>query len=88
MKTNLKISELPEQIEGFAGGMGFKSIAGITESDLGFEPELDVKGYISEPVNCVYYAEVRDGNGNVEYACGEIDEMQKWVTDTVYLFCK
>ena len=80
--------DIPEQLEGFVGGMGFKSVASITESDLGFDISLDVKGYISEPVNGIYYAEVRDGYGNSEYACGEMDEMQKWLTDTVYYFCE
>ena len=87
MKTNLLSSDFPVEIEGFIGGMGFKSVASITESDLGFDYELDVKGYISEPIDDVYYAEVRDGFGNSELACGKIDEMQKWLTDTVYKFC-
>ena len=60
MKTNLLSSDFPVEIEGFIGGMGFKSVASITESDLGFDYELDVKGYISEPIDDVYYAEVRD----------------------------
>ena len=87
MKTKLRATDFPTELEGFVGGMGFKSIASITESELGFEPVIDVKGYISEPVNGVYYAEVRDGYGNTEFACGEIDEMQKWTTETVYQFC-
>lgn len=88
MKTNLSSSDFPSQLEGFVGGMGFKSIASITESDLGFDSSLDVKGYISKPVAGVYYAEVRDGQGNSELASGNIDEMQKWLTDTVYIFCE
>lgn len=80
-------TELPNELEGFAGGMGYKSIQHIAESDLGFDIDLDVKGYISEPVGGVYYAEVMDGDGNSYYACGEIDEMQKWVTDKVYEMC-
>ena len=87
MKTKLSSADFPKQLEGFAGGMGFKSIASITESDLGFDMSLDIKGYISEPVDGVYYAEVRDRNGNSEFARGKIDEMQKWLTDTVCEFC-
>lgn len=88
MKTNLKSTDFPSLLEGFIGGMGYKSIASITESEVGFDTAVDVKGYISEPVDDVYYAEVRDGFGNTEFACGKIDEMQKWLTDTVYRFCE
>lgn len=86
MKT-ISVTELPEQLEGFAGGMGFKSIQHITESELGFDVNVDVKGYISEPVNGVYYAEVIQSNGDADYASGEIDELQKWITDKVYELC-
>jgi hypothetical protein len=79
--------DLPAELEGFEGGMGNLSIQSITESDLGFDLELDVKGYISEPVNDVYYAEVMDSEGNSFYAKGEIDEMQKWITEKVYEIC-
>ncbi len=87
MITQLSSTDLPEQLQGFAGGMGFLSVESITESDLGFDLGLDIKGYISEPVGGVYYAEVMDTEGNCEYACGEIDEMQAWISDTVYKFC-
>ena len=88
MKTKLSITDFPQQLEGFVGGMGFKSVASISESELGFNSDMDVKGYVSEPVDGIYYAEVRDEFGNVELACGEIDEMQKWITDTVHQFCE
>ena len=86
---DLKINstDLPAELEGFEGGMGFLSIASITESDLGFDLELDVKGYISEEINGFHYAEVMDSEGNSWYAKGELDEMQKWVTDKVYEVC-
>jgi hypothetical protein len=87
MKTLLSSTELPTELEGFVGGMGLLSIASITESDLGFDLELDVKGYISQPVEGIYYAEVIDSDGNCDYAAGEIDEMQKWITETVYKVC-
>lgn len=85
---NLESTELPKELEGFAGGMGYLSIASITEHELGFDIKLDVKAYISEPVDGVYYAEVMDGDGNSEYASGEIDDMQKWAHDKVYEYCK
>lgn len=85
MKT-IRTSELPEQLEGFAGGMGFKSIASISASDLGFDN--DVTGYISEEVDGKYYAEVLDRDGNGEYAEGHIGELQKWITDKVYEYCQ
>lgn len=89
MKTNITSVDFPQELEGFVGGMGFKSIASISEAELGFSlDEFDVKGYISEPVDSVYYAEVRDGEGNCEFACGNIDDLQKWITDTVYKFCQ
>jgi hypothetical protein len=89
MITLLSGTELPEQLDGFAGGMGFKSIQSITEYEVGFDSSLyDVKGYISEPVDDVYYGEVMDGDGNCEYACGTLSEMQKWTTETVYMFCE
>jgi len=89
MRTYLSSTELPKELEGFAGGMGFKSIQSITESEVGFNSfDYDVKGYISEHVNSVHYAEVIDEDGNAEYASGTLDEMQKWVTETVYSICK
>lgn len=86
MKT-LTSTELPVELEGFAGGMGYMSIASITESDLGFDSDLDVKGYISEPIDGVYYAEVLS-ECTENYACGTIDEMKKWLTDTVFSVCE
>lgn len=83
----ISVTELPEQLEGFEGGMGFKSIQNITSSTLGFDPSVDITGYISEPVEGVYYAEVMQSNGDADYACGDIDELQKWVTDKIYELC-
>lgn len=78
--------EIPESLEDFVGGMGHLSIAHINANDLNFD--LDVQGYISKEVDGVHYAEVMDGEGESEYACGSIDELQKWTTDTVHEFCK
>lgn len=83
----ISVADLPEQLEGFEGGMGFKSIQKLCSSDLGFAFPVDVTGYISEEVNGVYYAEVMQSNGDADYACGNIDELQKWVTDKVYELC-
>lgn len=87
MKTLLSSTELPSELDGFAGGMGYKSIRHISESELGFDPDYDVNGYISEEIDGMYYAEVMDGDGNDRYACGTIDEMEKWVTNTVHEMC-
>ena len=43
MKILTSSTELPTELEGFAGGMGYKSIASITESELGFDVNEDVK---------------------------------------------
>ena len=88
MKTLFSSTELPRELDGFAGGMGYKSIRHISESDFGFDSDYDVKGYISEEVNGgVHYAEVMDGDGNSRYACGTYSQLEDWVADMVREMC-
>jgi len=81
----INATELPESLEGFAGGMGYKSIAHISATDLGFPANVDVNGYISQKVDGKYYAEVLNDVGDGDYAeSSDLTELQKWITDTVY----
>lgn len=77
MKTLFSSTELPKELDGFAGGMGYKSVIHLFNSDN------DVQGYISEEVKGVHYAEVMDGDGNSRYACGTYFELIKWVDATI-----
>jgi hypothetical protein len=87
MKTLFSSTELPEELDGFAGGMGYKSIWHISESELGFDSDYNVKGYISKAVKGAHYAEVMDGDGNSRYACGTYFELMEWVEATVREMC-
>ncbi|HTF81276.1 MAG TPA: hypothetical protein VL947_06115 [Cytophagales bacterium] len=86
MKTLQEISSLEVKIEDFVGLMGTNSIRHISARDLGLEE--DVQGYISvQDSDGFYYAEVLDGDGNGSYAKAKnIDEVEKWLTDTVYRY--
>jgi len=86
LQTKISTEELPEELEGFNGGMGYKSIQSITANDLGFEE--DITGYISEEVDGYYYAEILDGDCHIsEYAKSDrIDEIQQWLTNSIFDF--
>lgn len=81
MKTLFSSTDLPEELDGFAGGMGHKSVIHL------FNPDHDVNGYISKEVDGTHYAEVMDGDGNSRYACGTYFELTEWVAATVREMC-
>lgn len=87
MYTIIEASELPVELEGFAGGMGYKSIQHITEAEVGCEG--DVKGYISQPVDGIYYAEILGEGGAFELyvKSDDISELQKLLSDKIYEYC-
>lgn len=81
MKTLFSSTELPRELDGFAGGMGYKSVIHLFNSDN------DVQGYISKEIDGTHYAEVMDGDGNSRYACGTYFELIEWVDATVREMC-
>lgn len=90
MKIGLKFTALPERLRFYVGyNRTFDNPPALTESDLGFDESYNVKAYISPHINNLYYALVSDPFGNSEIASSEkLDELQKWVTETVYKYCK
>ena len=88
MKIGLKFTALPERLRFYVGyNRTFDNLPALTESDLGFDESYNVKAYISPNIDNHYYALVTYHSG-YEITVGEMDEMQKWVTETVYKYCK